>query len=275
MQFTLYFLTLVDNLFLGVFSNLLQLRIEAGDKELKDHLEKGQKNATYLSPRIQNELISLCGESIKTIVSDDAKKAVAYSILSDETADVGGKEQMSMGVRFFDEKKEIVREDFLGYVQLEAMDANTISRAIAQFIENCGLDPVKCVGQGYDGCSTMAGVRAGVQTILQNKFPKGLYFHCASHKLNLIINAVNIIPVVRNTITTVKAIIKFFRESPLRRKYVPNIPAFCETRWSQKYRSIAVFKSHYQQIVNGLDILSKEGNSSTRKSAFPLHSAAR
>ena len=51
---------------------------------------------------------------------------------------------------------------------------------------------------------------------------------------------------------TIKEIIRFFRESPLRRKFVPNVPMFCETRWSQKYRSIAIFREHYVEIVAAL-----------------------
>lgn len=237
-------------------------------------MENCKKNATYTSPTIQNEIISLCGEVIQEILIDDAKKASAYAIMSDETADISGKEQLSIGVRYFDEQKGMIREDFLGYTQLENMDAESIASSIDIFMENCGFDSAKCVGQGYDGCSTMSGVHGGVQSILRKKYTKALYFHCASHKLNLVINGLSIVPEVRNTIGTVKEIINFFRESVLRRKYVPNIPAFCETRWSQKYRSIGIFKGNFERIVSGLLTLSKEGNALTRRAAFPLYCAA-
>lgn len=206
---------------------------------------------------------------------DDVKKAYAYSILADESADISGKEQLSIGVRFFDDQKMIVREEFLGFVELNAMDAKSISIAIDTFIRvDCGLDPNKCVGQGYDGCSTMAGKDGGVQKILRETYKKALYFHCASHRLNLVVNDLNAVVEIRNTISTVKDIINFFRESVVRRKYAPNIPAFCETRWSQKYKSISIFKNHFGTLVNGLEKLSTEGNAATRKAAFQLHSAA-
>ena len=41
--------------------------------------------------------------------------------------------------------------------------------------------------QGYDGASTMSGVKAGVQAKIQEKQPKALYTHCAGHSLNLAI----------------------------------------------------------------------------------------
>lgn len=208
------------------------------------------------------------------MIIEDNKQASAYSILADETADISGKEQLSIGVRFFDEKKTKIREEFLGFVELMAMNAETIASAIHQFIQNCGLDPMKCVGQGYDGCNTMAGRIGGVQKLLREYYPKALFFHCASHKLNLVVNDVNELAQVRNTTSTIKDIINFFRESVLRRKYVPNIPGFCETRWSQKYKSISVFRSNFETIITALEKLSNEGNEGTRKKAFQLHSAA-
>lgn len=260
--------------FLGNFIDLLEFKMESGDKILQDHIENGQKNASYTSARIQNEIIELSGATIKDMIIEDAKLAAAYSILADETADIAGKEQLSIGIRFFDEKRNVIREEFLGFVELKAMDAKTISSAIDQFIQNCGLDPNKCVGQGYDGCSTMSGKTGGVQNIIRKTYTKALFFHCASHRLNLVVNDLNILPEVRNTIATVKDIINFFRESVSRRKYAPNIPAFCETRWSQKYKSISIFKTNFEMLVNGLDALSKEGNDATRKGAFQLISAA-
>lgn len=75
------------------------------------------------------------------------KQSGVYSILADETADISGKEQLSIGVSFIDKKKQIVREEFLGFIELTAMDAETISTVIDQFIQICVLDPNKCVGQ--------------------------------------------------------------------------------------------------------------------------------
>lgn len=201
-------------------------------------------------------------------------KPSSYSILADETADIAGKEQLSVGIRFFDENEKIVREEFLGFETLNAMDAETIAAAIDRSIESSKLDPLKCVGQGYDGCNTMSGHAGGVQAILRKKYPNGLFFHCASHRLNLVVNDLNSVVDVRNCIGTIKSIINFFRASVLRRKYAPQIPALCETRWSQKYKSIAIFKENFESIVAGLNTLSKEGNRETREAAVPLHAAA-
>ncbi|XP_031637258.1 zinc finger MYM-type protein 1-like, partial [Contarinia nasturtii] len=188
----------------GVFHDLIKFKIDAGDEILKKHIEEGKKNASYLSVQIQNEIVDLLGRTIQEILIEDVKKSPVYSIMADETADMSGKEQLSIGVRFFDEHKMIVREECLGFIELNAMDAKTIANFIDNFIQNHGLDPMKCVGQGYDGCSTMSGDNAGVQKILKQKYPKALYFHCASHKINLVVNDSSSVPEIRNTISTVK-----------------------------------------------------------------------
>uniref|UniRef100_A0A8D8ZFX7 52 kDa repressor of the inhibitor of the protein kinase n=1 Tax=Cacopsylla melanoneura TaxID=428564 RepID=A0A8D8ZFX7_9HEMI len=59
----------------------------------------------------------------------------------------------------------------------------------------------------------------------------------------------------------------------MRRQYVPNMPTLCETRWSHKYKSIRIFHKNIPTIYEALENLSKEGNTSTRKSAFQLQSA--
>jgi hypothetical protein len=258
----------------GVFEDLLKLSIESGDLTIKEHFETGKKNAMYTSPQIQNEIINLCGLVVKSEIIKAAKKAYAYSVMADETCDISGKEQLSIGIRFYDENINSIREEFLGFVELTAMDAKTIASIIDKFLENEGLESDSCVGQGYDGCSTMAGHIGGVQKILKEKYKKALYFHCASHRLNLVVNDLNQVPEIRNTIGTIKDIINFFRESSLRRKYVPNIPALCETRWSHKYKSIAIFNAHFEEIVKGLSDISREGNEASRKRAYQLHCAA-
>lgn len=43
----------------GVFRALIRFRIETGDTPLKKNLDYGPKNAHYLSPIIQNEIIAI------------------------------------------------------------------------------------------------------------------------------------------------------------------------------------------------------------------------
>jgi len=47
----------------------------------------------------------------------------------------------------------------------------------------------------------------------------------------------------------------------------------CETRWSEKYKSIHDFKD-FVDIVDALETLTKEGNAVTKKNAYQMHAAA-
>ena len=194
--------------------------MEAGDETLKTHLETGKKNALYTSPQIQNEIMKFCGDLVKDHIILDAKKAPFYSTFADKSSDISGKEQLSIGLRFVDKEKMTIREEFCGFVQLNRIDAATVANAIENFLQTEGLDPDKCVGQGYDGASAMAGCHNGVHVRLRQRYH-------ASHKLNLVVNDLSELPQIRNCVSTVKAIITFFRESPLRRQHAPNLPLCC------------------------------------------------
>jgi len=113
--------------------------------------------------------------------------------MADESQDISGKEQLSIGIRFFCEIRQVFREKFLEFVELDAMDAKTIALTINNFITDSKLDSKKFIRQGYDGCATMSGKDNGVQSILRTKYTHALYFHCASHKLNLVINDLNLV----------------------------------------------------------------------------------
>lgn len=121
----------------------------------------------------------------------------------------------------------------------------------------------------------MSGRINGVQRIIRHKYPMACFYHCASHKLNLVINDQNAISDIRNTSSTIKDIIRFFRESILRRKLIPNVPLFCETRWSEKYKSVRLFSKYFVEIKTVLDSLAidKNVNTATRNRAFQLSCA--
>lgn len=219
----------------SVFTDLLHFRVESGDEILKNHLESGGKRSLYISHQIQNELIEICSDVLKSKIIQEVKDASAFSVLTDETADISGTEQLSIGVRYLrydkDDKKPIICEEFLGYVPVQELNAQAISKVIIRFLQDCNLDLNKLVGQGYDGCAAMAGHIGGVQKIINDKYSLALFFHCASHNiLNPVINDLNTVSEVRNTAGTTKNIMNFFRESTLRRSKIPNIPLVCETR---------------------------------------------
>ena len=155
------------------------------------------------------------------------------------------------------------------------MDAETIAETIIDQCNKYGLNLNKLRGQGYDGCSTMAGKENGVQVRIRSDYPLAVFVHCSAHRLNLVVNDLNEVVDVRNTIGTVKAIIKFFRESPKQRPLVQNMPLLCETRWSAKYKSIRFFAENFTKIHKQLKHLAlHDSNTNGRQNAHNLRTAS-
>jgi len=94
-------------------------------------LQYSPANARYTSVRVENELALLCEETIRENIVSLVNNSVGFSILADESADISGKKQMSLGVRFVDTTgNENVLEEFLGFATLTEMDATSIANTI-------------------------------------------------------------------------------------------------------------------------------------------------
>ena len=73
------------------------------DQDLKHHIEKGARNAQYISPTTQNELIACCEAEIRDSIIEKCKEAPFFSLCADETTDVSVTEQLSLCVRYIDQ----------------------------------------------------------------------------------------------------------------------------------------------------------------------------
>ena len=87
----------------GNFQELLKFRVDAGDTSLKVHFECGQKNATYRSKTIQNQLINILGDQILEGIITNVKKAKYFSVSADEATDRGLQTQLTMNLHYVDE----------------------------------------------------------------------------------------------------------------------------------------------------------------------------
>ena len=59
-----------------------------------------KKNATYRSKTIQNQIINVVGDKVKSKIIGEIKKSKFFSILADEAPNVSNKEQMSLVLRY-------------------------------------------------------------------------------------------------------------------------------------------------------------------------------
>lgn len=193
------------------------------DRDLKDHLQCAPKNAKFTSPRIQNEVILKCESIIRERLISTIP--TYWSVMADETTDVSSTEQMSICIRFVNEELEVC-EEFLGFVKLTKMDAQSIFNVLIPTLERWGLDLTTLVGQGYDGASVMSGNKNGLHKKVSDCYPNAIYVHCRSHVLNLALaGACAGIESFRDLFDNVAKITSFLRDGAKRKEMFKEVAA--------------------------------------------------
>ena len=106
-----------------------------------------------------------------------------------------------------------MQETFVDFLEVERITGLALADAILNWLSTNNLSPTNMRGQCYDGASNMSGARSGCQAIIQKKAPQSLYFHCAAHRLNLVVVASCSIQVFKNVESYVGEIARFFNFS--------------------------------------------------------------
>ena len=125
----------------GNFWALLQFRVAAGDTVLRDHLSKSSRNATYISSRIQNQILDILGSTIVKIVQR-VKDATYFTVITDEVTDCSNKEQLSLVLRYVNREDNKIREDFVAFLECDCgITGRALSINIFTYLSSQGLDP--------------------------------------------------------------------------------------------------------------------------------------
>ena len=258
-------------------------------RDLKEHLKHATDNGKYTSPMIQNEVIHLCEGFIREKILSCIPKY--WSLMADETQDCSTAEQLSICVRYVNDIGEIC-EDFIGFIKLEKMDAQSISDKLLSGVEGWGLDMSYIVAQGYDGASVMSSNKNGVQAKVKDKYPNATYVHCRSHVLNLAISSgCNNVPPIRNLFDSVEKLTWFLSGSAKRKEIFlqiassegngqelfdvlttdstgdlsesaktikeggkkKTVPKLCVTRWTARVSTLSAILAKYFDILRALE----------------------
>lgn len=126
---------------------------------LKNHIESAARNATYMSPDIQNEILVICGKMIQNQIVKKVNEARGFSVLADETTHISGLEQLSICVRYVEKTDSIltIREDFLCFTPVSSTTGELIPSTLLTSLQELGIDTSFLIGQGYDGAAAMSG----------------------------------------------------------------------------------------------------------------------
>jgi len=154
--------------------------------ELRKWLDKHERSDRYTSHDPQDEILQLAASSIlRDIVSEiKSGKCRWFSLIADEYSDIANKEQLSINVRWIDDKME-PHEDFLGFYEIPNIKAETIDKALKDALIRSQLSIRDLRGQCYDGASNMLRKTSGVARRIQEIQPKAFDTHCDCHSLSL------------------------------------------------------------------------------------------
>lgn len=233
------------------------------------------------------------------------KSARYWSLIADETTDRHKREQMAIAIRYVlpdaagvwncyedpisvkDMYSEVKAGENIGNEDEIALTGEIIGRTLLKTMEEFSLDLSLCVGQGYDGASTMSGKRVGAASTFKKHAPHAHYFHCAMHCLNLSASKVVSILPVQHAQEIVRDISTCFRSSAKRTDLLKacidksdntqtakkQLTSLCETRFIERHTAVITFRSLLPYVMQALSKMKTWHSSDARKTANLLENS--
>ncbi|XP_025832224.1 zinc finger MYM-type protein 1-like isoform X2 [Agrilus planipennis] len=255
----------------GKFLGLVQL-LAKFDLVMQEHLRlamKGDVSDHYCGKDIQNELIELMGEKVKSEIISRAKKSKYCSIIADCTSDISHVEQLSLTLRFVDlsddNEKISVKEHFLEFIPVNESTGERLTEVIINVLNKYGLELNDCRGQGYDNGANMKGKNIGVQRRILDINPLAVYIPCGCHSYNLVLCDAAKSSVVSVTLFGVlQRLFTLFSDSVHRWKILTDhlglytIKKLSDTRWEARISSVKAVRYQISAIHDALITLAIE-----------------
>ena len=110
----------------------------------------------------------------------------------------------------------------------------------------------------------MAGQCSGAAARIKSQYPKALYVHCASHRLNLCVAASCRIPMIEDMMSQLCAVSDFFHQSPIRCAVLKEmieslfpgadhtVVNVCRTRWIARLDAFANYCDLFPVILTDI-----------------------
>lgn len=162
----------------------------------------------------------------------------------------------------------MLREDFLKFVPVKDVTGEGLANTLMTTLKDLCFDLRNLVAQGYDGASAMSGKFNGCAAKILELYKHAPYIHCCNHSLNLVVSDSCSIPTIRNCLSTINAIIVFFRRSAQRQNILNDavselsdeikkkrLKKYCDTCWIERLDSVITFQEFFLPIFNALETI--------------------
>ena len=244
------------------------------DSIIARKIQKGPQNAKYTHHTIQNALLNIMSHLVLEQIAKELSEAEFFSIMADETKDVSKREVISVSIRYLYDNA--IHEEFVGICETDNLDAKSLKNSIVRSLLTVNTDLKKCIGQGYDGASVVAGKLNGVQALFRDEHSHlAQYIHCFAHRLNLVVLAIvhNMQPIFECfsflqslytfiSCATIHPIwIHLQEEKKLR---TMTLKAISDTRWSCQANMLSVVCSRIEVLFELLEIVAHHHHNKER-----------
>ena len=242
------------------------------------------------APEIQKDIVRAIAIETLNVIIKDLGNAI-FSILVDESRDLSGKEQMTVVLRYVDEKGHVI-ERFIAIEHVACTTALSLKATIDGLFSRHGLSMSRLRGQGYDGASNVQREFNGLKTLILKENECAFYVHCFAHQLQLALVAVaknhiqiaSLLSVVTNVVNVVGASSK--RRDILHDKQFvvvseslkhgelssgqglnqeTTLKRACDTRWGSHYGTLLRLINMFSYVIEVLEIIVEEGSNSKHR----------
>ncbi|XP_027088673.2 uncharacterized protein [Coffea arabica] len=218
-------------------------------------LDNAPRNASYTSPTIQKEILSIWSIKIQKHIREEINDS-KFSILVDEAQDRSKREQMAIVLRFVD-KQGYIRERFFDIVHVHETNSLTLKKEICDVLSRHNLSVQNIRGQGYDGATTS-----------QEVIPVEQFFTNLSLLINLVSSSCKRVDQLRVAraarIAELIAIDEL--ETGRGQNQMGTLKRLGTTIWGSHFSSICSLFIEYEDICSVLIDVINYGNTSTQRS---------
>ena len=173
---------------------------------------------------------SKCTSIIKNVLSPHFEEELKcdigsnkYSLLLDESNDVSVTKMLGILVIYFSTNTGKVVSTYLGLVQLDQCNAESIVLALKRFLADKKLDLKNLTAIGSDNASVMVGINNGVYAKLKKDIPSLVLIKCACHSLQLAVSHAAAECLPRNLEFLIAESHKWFSNSTVRQQQYCNL----------------------------------------------------
>jgi hypothetical protein len=247
----------------------LMILLSRNNDIIRQKLTSGPKKATWLGHDIQNSLISLVADSVRTMIKKEVQSAHFYTMMGDETKDISKSEQLSLVLRYL--YNGITHERFISFTKCDNLNSDAIFSYIMTGLRDIDVDIRNSVSQCYDGASVMSSCNTGVRKRVTDINPKAIYIHCHAHQLNLALvdsckmlsHASEFFSLLQCLYTYVSSSIPhavFMNKQKELGIHVVQLKKLSDTRWSCRYTSIQAVLMSLSAIIGTLEEIGDESH---------------